>query len=157
MRHEKNDFIGSLYRAEYDKLYRMAYRIVKNVQTAEDLVHDAFCLASFQQEKLLTHPKPEAWLMNVIKKLASNEIRRAANRLTIPLEELFSAAASEPEQKIEELFPAGLSAGDRQILIWRFENQISYQEMARRLCISEAGCRSRTARAVGRCRQLMKD
>ena len=69
MRHEKDDLIGSLYRTEYDKLYRVAYYIVKNVQTAEDLVHDTFCLASFQQEKLRVHPKPEAWLMEVVKDL----------------------------------------------------------------------------------------
>ena len=156
LRQEKDDFIGSLYRREYDKLYRTAYRIVKNVQTAEDLVHDTFCLASFQQKKLRVHLKPEAWLMEVVKKLASNEIRLAKNRLTVPLEERFSAASPEPEQKIEDLLPAGLSAQDRQVLIWRFENQMSYQELARRLGLSEAGCRSRVARAVGKCRQLMK-
>lgn len=92
----------------------------------------------------------------MIKKLASNEIRLAKNRLTVPLEERFSAASPEPEQKIEDLLPAGLSAQDRQVLIWRFENQMSYQELARRLGLSEAGCRSRVARAVGKCRQLMK-
>ena len=30
---------------------------------ADDLVHDAFCLAVFHQAALRTHPKPEGWLV----------------------------------------------------------------------------------------------
>ena len=44
---------------------------------------------------------------------------------------------------------------DRQVLLWRMEEQCAYDEMARRLGISETGCRSRVARAVARCRLLM--
>lgn len=157
MRREKNDFIDSLYRTEYHKLFRVAYRIVGNEQTAEDLVHDTFCLASFQWQKLSDHPNPGAWLMNALKKLASNELRRAENRLTVPLEETLSVSSQETGQNIEELLPVGLSVEYRQVLIWRFKAQMGYPEMARQLGLSEAGCRTRVARAVAKCRQLMKN
>ena len=47
-----------------------------------------------------------------------------------------------------------LSREDREILIWRFEEDLSYGELADRLGISETGCRSRVFRAVKRCRAL---
>ena len=66
-------------------------------------------------------------------------------------------AAAEDGQPLEELLPVRLSTQDRQALLWRMEDQLSYTEMARRLGISETGCRSRVARAVARCRLLLKD
>ena len=94
--------------------------------------------------------------MCTLKNLAANEVRLAENRLTIPLEEALLAAA-EDGQTLEELLPVRLSAQDRRALLWRMEDQLSYTEMARRLGISETGCRSRVARAVARCRLLLKD
>lgn len=155
MHQKMNDQIESLYKTQYSKVFRLAYRMLKNTQAAEELAHDTFCLAVFQQDKFLAHPNPEAWLMNVVKKLTYNEIRRAENRLTVPLEEALTAAAPQDSLKIEDLLPSSLSQQDKQILIWRFDHLLSYQEIAFRLKISEAGCRSRVARAVARCRQLI--
>ena len=53
--------------------------------------------------------------------------------------------------------PAQLSEEDKQLLIWRFEKQLSYREISGRLGISEAGCRSRVSRAVARCRKYFEE
>ena len=100
------------------------------------------------------HPNQVGWLVQALKHLASNEHRRAENRLTVPLEEDLLPACW-PREALEELLPNGLSRQDQQVLLWRMEEQCAYPEMARRLGISETGCRSRVARAVARCRLLM--
>ena len=152
-----NGFIEALYRSEYKKLYTLAFRIVKKTEAADDLVHDAFCLATFHQAKLINHPNPEGWLANVVKNLALNEIRRAENCLTVPLEQALSSASLKLDTSLSELFPQNLPAQDQQILLWKFEEQIPYHEIALRLNISETGARSRVARAVARCRLLMNN
>ena len=147
------DNLTALYRSQFRRLYVLAYRLVKQRERAEDLVQDVFCLALCRQEELVRHPNPTVC---TLKNLAANELRLAENRLTLPMEEALLAAA-EDGQTLEELLPVRLSAQDRQALLWRMEDQLSYTEMARRLGISETGCRSRVARAVARCRLLLKD
>lgn len=157
LKEPNNSFWEALYQSTYQKLYRLAYRLVKSPEAADDLVHDTFCLAVFHQAKLRQHPNPEGWLVLVLKNLASNEIRRAENRLTVPLQEALSSAAAAQHTSVAELFPRDLPIQDRQILLWRFESQLPYAEIALRLHISESGVRSRVARAVARCRLLMKE
>lgn len=152
-----SNYIETLYKSEYKKLYTLAYRIVKDPETAKDLIHDAFCLATFHQAKLINHPSPEGWLANVVKNLALNDIRRAENRLTMPLQEALSSVAPNSETSLSELLPQKLPAPDQQILLWKFEEQIPYHEIALRLNISETGARSRVARAVARCRLHMNN
>ena len=93
--------------------------------------------------------------MCTLKKLASNELRRAENRLTVPLENALLPRAAGQKQKVGDLLPSALSQSDKQILTWRIEQQLSYKEIAQILGISETGCRSRVARAIAKCRKLM--
>lgn len=146
--------LEKLYQAQARLIFTLAYRLVNQRERAEDLVQEVFLLALTHQEALFNHPNQVGWLVQTLKHLASNELRRAENRLTVPLEEDL-LPTFRPREALKELLPAGLSQQDRQVLLWRMEEQCAYDEMARRLKISETGCRSRVARAVARCRQLM--
>ena len=55
---------------------------------------------------------------------------------------------------LAETLPRQLSPQDREVLLWRFEQGLDYDEIANLLGISEAGGRSRVSRAVRRCRAL---
>lgn len=151
-----NSWIASLYKQSYDRLYRVAFRLTGNMETAKELVQDAFTLALVHKEDLLTHPRPEAWLMKTVVNYTKNENRRRSSA-DIPLESLFYIPAPEEDQGIESLLPAKLPKEDRALLIWRFEQELDYGEIANRLGISETGCRSRVSRAVEKCRKLLKD
>ena len=146
--------VEALYQAKGRLIFTLAYRLVNQRERAEDLVQEVFLLALIHQEAILHHPNQVGWLVQALKHLASNELRRAENRLAVPLEEDLLPACW-PREALEELLPNGLSRQDRQVLLWRMEEQCAYPEMARRLGISETGCRSRVARAVARCRLLM--
>lgn len=147
-------FIVALYEKTYDKLYRVAYRLMGNTETAKELTQDVFLLAIAHQEELFTHPKPEAWLMVALVNLARNE-RRRHSRYEISLDNIFDVPAKESAGGIEELLPSKLSDEDRQILIWRFEEQMDYREMANLLGITETGCRSRVSRIIRKCRKYL--
>lgn len=146
--------IVPLYKEEYNKLVRVAYRLTGNMETAEDLVHNTFLLAYFNIEKFSVHPKPKAWLMTTLINLVKNENRRMSNQ-NLSINVLLNIPADQPPTRLSELLPTHLPAADQQLLIWRFEQQLDYREIAERLGISETGCRSRVSRALTRCRELL--
>lgn len=48
-----SDPIAALYRANYDRLCRVAYRLTACAETSHDLVQDTFLLALFHRRELL--------------------------------------------------------------------------------------------------------
>lgn len=153
MAQEGNGWIEALYKEEFERLYRVAYRMTGSDESAEELVQETFTLALFHDKELREHPKPGGWLTNTLVHLIKNQRRRQAAQ-EISLETLFHVPSPE-ETTIEELLPGKLSEDDRQILIWRFEQKLDYKAISDRLEISEDGCRSRVARAVARCKKLL--
>lgn len=149
-----NDWIALLYDQNYQKLYRVAYRLTGNTETAKELTQDTFLWALLHKEELTIHPKPEAWLMRTLTNLVKNENRRLSST-EVSLEALFHMPAPEAKRGLTELLPAKLPQEDREVLIWRFEQELEYKEIANRLGISETGSRSRVFRALERCRKLL--
>lgn len=151
-----NDFIEPLYCTEYDRLFKTAYCIVHRQELAQDLVHEVFLLAIFHHQELMRHPNPGAWLMVTLRNLLMNTQRSPAYR-EVPLDEAVDIPQKAADCPIEELLPVQLDAEEREILVWRFERQMGYQEMAQRLHISEDACRQRLSRAVKKCRKYLRD
>ena len=149
-----NDFIEPLYHTEYRRLFSVAFRIIRSQDIAQDLVQETFLLAIFHKEKLMKHPKPGAWLMLTLRNLAANA-QCAQSHKAIPLEEAAEVPAKTEETPLSELLPVQLKPEERKILIWRFEQQLSYKEISERLAISEDACRKRVLYAVNKCRKFI--
>ncbi|HIQ79288.1 MAG TPA: RNA polymerase sigma factor [Candidatus Scatomorpha intestinavium] len=145
------------YLSHHDKMFRLAYRMLGSREKAEDLVQDTFVLALFNRQRFETHPNQEGYLMVALKNMIFNELRKSEYRLDVPLDGVPEPASREPDAPLESILPAQLSEEDKQLLIWRFEKQLSYREISGRLGISEAGCRSRVSRAVARCRKYFEE
>lgn len=151
-----NDFIEPLYNDEYKRLFMIAYRWTKDQELAQDLVQDTFLLAIFNQEKIMNHPKPGAWLMQTLRNLIMNNLRSPSYK-TISLDEVLEIPARTINDSIDRLLPVQLKDREREILIWRFEQQMSYNEMSKRLNVSESLCRKWVSQAVIRCRELLRE
>ena len=149
-----NSFIESLYLREYASLLKTAYRLTQDKILAENVVHETFVLAILHQKDLVSHPKPGAWLCQSLHNLIQNE-QRAASRENIPLDEIVDVPAEKPPLSLTELLPSELTPEEQDLLIWHFEQQMSYKEMAERLNISEAACRKRISRALASCKCLL--
>lgn len=125
-----------------------------SMENAQDIVQEAFMLALTCWDEVSSHPLPEGWLALAVKNLVRNELRRFSNHEELPLDFFAEQAAPRNEYPLSHLLSNKLSEEDRQLLIWRFEKQMDYRQMADRLGISETACRSRVSRAVQRCRNL---
>ena len=154
MARDRNDLIERLYYDEYGRLFQIAYRKTKNRELAQDMVQETFLLATFQRKKLAEHPKPEAWRTRTLYNLAANE-QRLQSHQEISLDEAAEVPEKTEDIPFSELLPVQLKQEDREILIWRFEWQMNYREMAKRLGISEDACRKRVVRAVNKCRKYL--
>lgn len=66
------------------------------------------------------------------------------------------AAPQREEEALADCLPEGLTPRERQILLLYYEEELSHEEIARKLDISELNSRTRLFRARGRCRELME-
>lgn len=146
--------IEALYRTNRDKMFRYAYRLIGEIERVEELVQEVFVLALLYESKLKSHPKPQSWLFVTLKFQIMNEWRRRGASSEVPLDALFSLTAEPTKEPLETALPKELSESERQILIWRFENQIDYEEMSERLGITQNACRIRVMRAIDKCRKF---
>ena len=153
---EMQKFIMRLYDDNRDSLLRAARVCVKNEEDAEDLVHEVFVRAINSYGKLVEHKNPEAWLSTTLKNCIRNYRRLHANRLNISLEEYGDLAAPELTEPLSHILPDQLPADDREMLIWRIEQDLSYREISQRLGISEVASRVKMSRIIGKCRELME-
>lgn len=68
--------------------------------------------------------------MTALKNLIFNERRRSESHPEVPLESVIeSLSVNDPEMPLELALPKQLSKEDREILILRFEQRLSYAEI----------------------------
>lgn len=152
---EKQKLIKRYYDDYREYLLRIACAQINNEADAEDIVQEVFIRAMDSLDKLMACEDPRAWLAATLKNCIRNYRRLHANKLNTSLEEMADLAAPEDPEPLSHILPGQLSAGDREILIWRIEQRMSYQEMSERLGISQAACRVKVCRIVKKCRRLM--
>ena len=149
---DRDSFISQLFEQQNKRLTRIAYRLTGSMELAKDLVQDTFLLALIRYKDLADHPCISGWLSKTLKNLVLNENRRLENQPKIPLEYINDHPAPELPVSLDEILPLSLPAEDRQVLIWRYEQQLSYRDIAMRLGISESTCRMRVHRILKKCR-----
>lgn len=157
VRQNTDQWFTDLYRLNASKMVRYAYAQLRRMEIAEELVEDAFVMLLRKQEQVAQHPNPSGWLWKTLQHLILSEVRAARNRLEVPLEQDFDLAAPQQEEDaLSDALPEGLSPREREILLLYYEEELSHQEIARRLGISELNSRTRLFRARGRCRELLE-
>lgn len=149
---DRDSFISQLFEQQHKRLTRLAYRLTGSMELARDLVQDTLLLAFIRYEDLVDHPCINGWLSKTLKYLIRNENRRLENHPEIPLEYINDYPAPELPGSLDEILPRDLPSGERQILIWRYEQQLSYRDMAMHLGISENACRMRVHRILKKCK-----
>lgn len=64
---DKEKFIETLFREEYQKLLLYAKAVTADPERSEDIVQDTFHEALRKREALLHHENPQGWLMQTLK------------------------------------------------------------------------------------------
>jgi len=157
---KKTKFFDELYETNAKALQKYAYSLLGDQELAKDLVQSAFTELLVKIDKVITHPKPLAWMFKTIYTIYRREAALKHKIVMVPFNEegiVASLFVREPENKdsLFELMPVGLSEDDQQILLWRFSEDLDNRAIANRLGITESACRQRVSRAVHRCGNLL--
>jgi RNA polymerase sigma-70 factor, ECF subfamily len=163
--------LGRLFELHFEELYRFAYRYVRSVETAKDLVNESFFrLWSHRSQVELGGPAARSYLYTTVRYQALDHLRRrrvedrwrteyAAPLVTDegavmapdPDQELTAReTAAEIRQAVEALPPR-----QRQVLLLRWQQQASYDQIADTLGISAKTVAVHLGRAIQRLREIL--
>ena len=140
-----------------NNLLRSAYRTARNKEDAEDIVEETF-LIFLQKWEAGVVESPDKYLFGILSRVSLNYINRQKHRNCIPLQYIEEVIAAPPaEEKLEDILPSDVAGMDRDILILRLEQNLSYAQIAKMLGISEISCRSRFFRAKTRLKKYFEN
>lgn len=148
----------------YDRCARIAMRILGNREDAEEAIQDAFlrafrALASYEDRERFS-----AWLSRIL----INQCRTIRSRVQ-RREEVFShLELSDAElfagvETVESAWPdleralAQLPADQREAVVLRYADDLTYEEMARITGAGESALKMRVQRAFARLRALLQE
>ena len=144
----QSDF-DTLYRDNYNNLLRLAYRSTKDYHESEDLVDEAFVI--YLQKSGTVH------ISNQRAYLICNYLRLKMHD-NVPLSDALEneLGVDGLKRSLADALPKELQLWEREILLMRFEDRLSYAEIAERLHIKEVSCRSRLVRAKAHFAELQQ-
>lgn len=157
MNTDRDSLFEEFYQRNKNNLLRGAYRITRNKEDAEDIVEETFLIFLQKWESGIIE-NPDKYLFGILSRVSLNYINRQKRRNCIPLEHIEEVVAAPPvEEKLEDILPSDITGTDRNILILRLEQNLSYAQIAKMLGISEISCRSRFFRAKKRLKKYFEN
>lgn len=154
MNTDQSDFISALHLKYAPSMVQLTYRRIGDAELAKELVQETFLIACCKSTMICSHNNPAGWLFNTLKKLTMREMKKAYHS-EIPLSYDF---ADEPEDEVlsvEMYIPKGLTDKDRELVLWRVKEELSFKEIANIRGISEVACRKQISRAFQKCRDFL--
>lgn len=157
MRPSDEQWFNDLYREAAPKIYQIALYRLQDKSYAEDIVQETFLALVGKIAHVRYHPNPTGWLMVTARFLLLQKLKEDARRTKTALrEEGVLAETTTPAQapSLGDILPPGLTPREQMLLIWFFEENLSYQEIADRLQIPVLTCRTQMFRSRKHYRKL---
>ena len=151
-------WFDELYTKNYKRMISIAMRLGFSPEEAEELVQDAFLLLLSKSERFQQgHENPGGFLMESLKNLMGDKLRRRKIIQFVPYDEMPEAAAVDTYfSSLKDRLPAGLSEEDKTVLVARYEEQMPYAELSKHLGISPKKCALKVFRAKRRLQDLLE-
>lgn len=152
----QQEIVEDIYREYYHQFVGLAKRIVHNEEIAKEIVQEAFVTWLAEGDKMYEHTNLPGWLYRIVCHKALNERRRQKQHKEVPLEEAQSIAEERDMISFEDSLPEGLQPAERQLLIGRYVEQLSYDELAVRFGKNSTAVRVQLHRIQRRYVELMR-
>ena len=156
-----DEAFGQLVERHHDRCSRLAYRILGNREDAEEAVQDAFlrayrALASYEERERF-----QAWLTRIlVNQCRTLRAKTERRELVFSDLELHDGVTGAPEAS-NETWPdldhalARLPTDQREALVLRYADDLTYEEMSRITGAGESALKMRVQRAFARLRTLL--
>lgn len=158
----QNQEIVALYERWAKMMVHLTVRRLHNMELAKDLVQEVFLLACCKADEMFNRgDNPKAWLFRTLENITMQERKKSYFLKEFSVDDI-SGYQPMTEKEINdsiglaELLPRELREDDRNILVWRLEKRLTYEDISKRCGLSPDACRQRYSRAVRRCKELLK-
>jgi RNA polymerase sigma-70 factor (ECF subfamily) len=154
---------ASLVERHYDRCTRIAFRIVGNREDAEEAIQDAFLRAFRALGDYEDRERFSAWLTRILVNQCRTVLARTRRRDSLfadidPASLDFVARESFHEASWPELdaLLARLPADQREALVLKYADDLTYEEMSRITGAGESALKMRVQRAFARLRTMLQ-
>lgn len=159
MTQAQSEKLHELFVQHSRRMVEIAYRHVGDEELARDLVQEVFVLAVAKADIVCSHPQPLGWLFKALRHMSMHEMARSYHTQEVPIEDvkgLSDAAGISASLSMEAFLPDGLTDEERELILFRVRDKLSYSEIAEMKGMREDACRKRGARAIRKCRMLLE-
>lgn len=141
-------WFDQLYRENSKRLFQMAKQSLGSSLVAEELVQDTFVVLLIKREEVENHENPKGFLREVMWNQIGNQLQKVARMREVPLQEWHEniAAREDSRESLEDILPDWLTEQEKQFLIWKIEDGLSYEEIAHRLGCTVRACHGKMYR-----------
>ena len=154
---EKIQRLGAWYAAEHERLYRFAYLLTRDQESAEDLVQDAF-IKIYRKGAGVDDQGLSAYARRTVVNLLRSGLRRRSVERRVLQQLSAERPPSDPDRDSTVDVRRALltlSVRDRACLALRYYEGFSDKEIAAVLGVTEVAAKKRAQRAHQRLRALM--
>ena len=150
---------GTLCSRHYNSMAAIAYSALSDHQLAEDAVQETFARALLNLNKLKQKEKFPAWLARICRNIAADMSKVRLREF--PSDDFDSRPAVPAEEKntseIVTLAISKLSSADRELIVLRFYDNLSYEQMAAVLEKTPAAISGRLVRVKRKLAQILRN
>jgi RNA polymerase sigma-70 factor (sigma-E family) len=160
--HDSGDALCALYRAHYQSLLRLAWLLVRDSATADDVVQDAFVAMHGGWRRLRDTEKALSYLRKSVVNRSRSVLRHRAvvDRYAQNAPPDAASAEHEALTLLERSAVIAalhrLPARQREALVLRYYADLSEADIAKAMCISRGAVKSHTARGISALRTFLE-
>lgn len=158
MKQTDEAWVKELYERNAPRMYTVALRRLEDAEEAQNIVQEAFLALLEKIEVVKCHPNPAGWLMKAVRFLILQSIdsQQSLENHEVELDDKTFQISAPPVQLIplRDMLPPGLSQREQDLLVWFFEDRLTYEEISARLKIPILTCRTQMFRAKKHYRKL---
>jgi RNA polymerase sigma-70 factor (ECF subfamily) len=139
-------------------VYRVAYHLTNHQQDAEDIAQDVLYKVCTKLSQYRGDSSLQTWVYALVLNTYRDELRKKKVRQTEPFDERMATKGFEEAADVRLVWQAMLKElpeADRNILILRFQNDLSVREVAKILNMTEANVKTKVFRLKDRLRNLL--
>lgn len=151
-------WFDELYIKNSKKMISIAMRLGFPKEEVEELVHDAFLLLLSKADRFQAgHENPGGFLMESLKNLMGTRFRHKKVIQFIPYDDMPETSTTDTYfPSLKDRLPANLCEEDKLLLIARYEEQLPYAELSKRLGISPKQCAFKVFQAKKRLQRILE-
>lgn len=156
----ERDFFQAIVQRYHDTLFRVAYTIVRDEDTAADMVQDAFIRAYTNLARCRDRHRFRVWLLAAVRHRALDHLRERRRRdvslsnedVLVEADRRAAASGSDGEEQFAlrcelDAALARLSASLREAFVLRHVEHLSYEDIAAVLGVGVSAAKMRVQRA----------